>query len=235
MPVTPYPISGTVTKVTGTVMTSGNVVFRNYTQGGTGFKCAIQSDGDYLGDMGNFSEGWTVGDVIWYKVESSTYMAYGSFTVVDADTKTLDITTYGINQYLFRELYDIINDNKSTAWTVTASMPNDIADFPVVIIDSISTNINSIDITKTNFEIPFSVDIMYYAKNKVGAVTYGKGYLDLERDITIDTISSNKTLLNFKGIYLQESWIDNSNTDSIEMSGQKVNAALQTLSMKLVK
>lgn len=91
MPVTPFPVSGTVYDTDGTTaLASVKVICRNVTNNETQ-NYTTNSSGQYLFDLGNFSSGYLVGD------EISLFVSYGSYYkevifTVSGSSKEQDLT-----------------------------------------------------------------------------------------------------------------------------------------------
>lgn len=232
MPSLPYPISGKVTKVTGTVSSSGTIYFKNYTQGGRGIAVDIDSNGNYVTDLNNFENSIAENDVVQVFVKSNGYYEYSTFTVGTEESKTLNLTTYGLRQYVYLQAYALITANLGSAWTVRSMLPGDIAEFPCAILAVFSNANTFVDLSNSNQDIEVVLSIEYYSKTNDGTTMIGKGYLDEQIDKIRQSFIDNQSTLDFKGMRLsKDTAFDESNVEKLEFNGNVLHVAMQKIKL----
>lgn len=93
-----------------------------------------------------------------------------------------------IRQNLFETVYQVINANKLSGWTVTAAFPESNPTFPCLVINPATISLTALDVTKSKFRWEASVLVDVYSLTKDG-----KDKNDQGMDNVMDTIRTNLT------------------------------------------
>ena len=228
-PSLPYSISGTVYRPDGsTALASAVLKFKNNTQGGTGFTITTDSNGQYVGNLGNFGNDWTTGDEIYIVVSDKKYFKFESFTIASEESRELNITTKGLRQYVFDAVYTLINANKSSAWSLLSAFPDQSPTFPTMVINPAEISMQFINISNSERDHMIELSIDYWSKS-----SKGKEQLDTERDTTGNTIEDNEATLRFKGLELMKpDFLNDTSIGEIVFNRQKLNTGTQILRLR---
>ena len=139
--------------------------------------------------------------------------------------KTVELAT--IRQDVFSNLYTLINNNKPSGWNVFASLPEDEASFPCMIINSANVKPIIVTLDSGGFiveEIDAMIEFFVLAKSGDKKVEEG-------RDNVQNTLLSNQATLDTYGLYLREDPFDDSNLDFTVYNNEKVRTGSSIIRM----
>lgn len=130
----------------------------------------------------------------------------------------------------FHEIYNLINTNLASGWTLLSSFPNNKPVFPCVVLNPamISTDLISLDGSLADYNI--NVELEFFAKT-----SEGKAKIDEIRDNITNTIISNQASLKTSNLLLPNNPIDDSNIDTIAWDGIDINTGAMIISLQLRK
>jgi len=234
----PFILQGTITDFDGsTALASAKVIAKNLVSSES-TSTTTNASGQYVLDLANMANGYSVGDVIYVKSFSGIRIRIGSFTItqamIDGGGHTLSFTVYGLREHVFDTMFSLYNANlppdftdtdgsTTVSWKVTAAMPEDNPEFPVIIINPAGVKVNLLTMDKSQSDDDITVETEYFSRAR-----FTKGRIDIGRDYIHNVLLQNQSFLEFSGLdFAVPEFIDDSNIGNFEVSGQKYNIANQ--------
>ena len=139
--------------------------------------------------------------------------------------ETLVLAT--IRQNFFATMFNLINTNKPSGWSVLSSYPEDESSFPCIILNSGNIKPTIIGLDKNSYIVEdIKMKIEFYA-----LATSGDDMIEIGRDNVQNTLLTNQDTLDTYGIYLKLDPFDDSDVDTFISGREKIRTAGSMISL----
>lgn len=143
------------------------------------------------------------------------------------------ISEASMAQTVWQRVFELINTNKPTGWSVSSSFPSR-GNFPCIVIRNPNITPMLADISGTTRVYDAEVEIVLYciwSQNENGSK--GMELLDVGRDNVRNTILTNQTFLKNAGLFLQSDVFDDSDVGEVDLGGNRLNSAGMILRLQV--
>lgn len=132
-----------------------------------------------------------------------------------------------IRQNIFENIYQVINANKLTGWTVVSAFPEANPTFPCLVINPSSISMRALDVMKSKFRWEASVLVDVYS-----LTSQGKDKSDQGMDNVLKTIRDNVGTLKTYNLVLDKNtpFVDEG-ASQIEINDTGLNANSITINL----
>jgi hypothetical protein len=142
----------------------------------------------------------------------------------------VSVTEATIRKNSFKAIYDLINTNKPSGWTVLSSFPESKPVFPCIVVNPSQTDVNVQGFNITHRLRTIEIVLEFYAK-----ASSRKEAIDTALDSVEQTLLTNQTsLVSSKIILYGDTPIDQTEVGSIDINGDKLHFAFMHVLLRLL-
>lgn len=133
--------------------------------------------------------------------------------------EVVSFATLGEN--VFNTIFQLINTNKPSGWTVLSAFPENSPTYPCIVIDPAKAKVTIVGMDKNSYIVEdVVIEFEFYAKSN-----QGKEKIEEGKDNIRNTLLTNQSTLETYNILMNEDAFEDSNNDVLIVGEQKLNTA----------